>query len=288
MSIQEKAMLVKLTIHQWGATKQDSKKTDDICKQNGTTKEWLRANKSLLPKEATAPLTSELGAAYRYHCSVTLPWDDLGFRVLPASLYEEYQKTVNAHQEKTLALARKLGAEMPRWKQEARQSLNGAFDEDDYPDDIASRYGIDMTVRPIPAGEDLRVVNVDSKDLSRLRESINSQVMEQINESVKDLWARLRQRVSQAAIGFKDGKVLFECWVDNLKEVTDILPKLNITGDKDLNDMTKQVKEKLAALDINAIRGDKNVRAQAANTAAATLKKLDAVMKRRKIDLDLE
>ncbi len=289
MSLQERAMLVKLRIHQWGNTKQDSKKTEELAEANKTTKDWLRANKTLLPKEATKPLQSELGAAYNYHREVTLPWDDLGFRVLPVDLYGVYVKTINAHQEKVRTLAQELKAKLPDWKAKAKANLNGGYNEADYPADLPALYGIDMSVRPIPIGADLRI-GIKSEELSKLRENINAEVLAQIKDSVNDLWLRLQERVAQAARGFKDGKVLFECWVSNIKELTDILPKLNITGDKELDAMTTQVRQKLAGLDINAIRADESVRDAAARTAAQTLKKIDAVIKRqgvRKIDFDI-
>ena len=56
MSIQEQAMLVKWSISSWGATKRDQRETEETCRNKGTTKEWLRVNKSLLPDEALKPL----------------------------------------------------------------------------------------------------------------------------------------------------------------------------------------------------------------------------------------
>lgn len=288
MSIQEKAMLVRLTVHAWGSAKQDQQLTEEVCKQKKTTEDCVRVNKMLLPKEATRPITSMLSAARSYHNSVTLPYDDLGFRILPSAIYQEYNTKVGEFVDKVAGFARKLNRDMPTWKPQAKKMLQDAYDEADYPDDIASYYGIDLKFRPIPEGAALRVDLGGNGELSRLQRGIDADIERQIHESVKELWVRLRERVSQAAVGFKDGKVLFSCWVDNIKELVDILPKLNITDDKDLDAMNLEVRQSLATLDIEAIRDDKAVRQQAAGLAQKSLRKLDRAMRARKIDLDLE
>jgi len=278
MSIQEKACLVKLTISQWTASRLDRKKTEELCQANGTTDSWLRANKTLLPKEAIKPISQVANEARSYHYDVTLPWDDAGARILPTALYMEYVEKINGYKERFTRLVDDLCRQYTRLKEEARRNLNGAFREDDYPDDLSDRYGMETAVRPIPQGEDLRIT-VGSAELMRLRQNIENEVQSQLAESVKDLWLRLRKVVAAAAEKLADKDAVFrDSLIGNIKELVDVLPKLNITGDKDLDDMARQVKESLTWYEPNTLRKNRTARRTAAQKAQDALKKLDWYM----------
>jgi len=280
MSIHEKACLVKLTISQWTATRLDRKKSDELCQANGTTREWLRANKTLLPKSAIDPISKLASEARNYHYGVTLPWDDMGARILATALYTDYVEQINRYTERFGELVAALCRDYPRLKDEARTNLNGAFREEDYPADLSDRYGISVKVTPIPQGSDLRIA-VGDAELQRLRASIESNVQQQLAESMKDLWRRLRDVVAAAAERLSDSKAVFrDSLIGNIRELVDVLPKLNILSDKDLNDMAAQIKKDLAQYEPNVLRRSRTARRTAANKAQDALKKLDWYMKK--------
>ncbi len=289
MSIQENAMLVKWTICSWGASKRDQQETEKLCRENKTTKEWKRANKSLLPEAALKPLHQVEREARDYHYRMTVPYDDDGWRILPVALYPEYKKIFEKLKQKDYDLTEVLCDDLPRLKEEARENLNGSYCEEDYPtaDELWELFDMTMTVRPIPEGKNLRL-DLKGADLNELQATVDAEVSDTLKTSMMDLWYRLRARVYEAAKGFTDGKAVYECWVDNLKELTELLPKLNLTGDKDLDAITREVKQSLTTIDINAVRQNKTVRTAAASAAQKALGKLDAVIATRKINLDLE
>ncbi len=290
MSIQENVMLVRWTICSWGATKRDQQETEETCRNKGTTKEWLRVNKSLLPENALKPIHQVEREARDCHYRMTLPFDDDGWRILPSAMYPEYQKKFEELKAKDYEMVEVLCDDLPRLKEEAKKGLNGAYCEEDYPtaEELWERFDMTMTVRPLPQGENLNL-NINSEELARLQKTIDAEVMDQIKVSVNDLWFRLRDVVQYAAdrLGDVEAK-LYESLVGNIKSLLEVLPKLNITGDKDLAVVTQQVQQNLATLDIESLRKNKRARSVAAQAAQETLKKIDCVMGTRKIDLDLE
>jgi hypothetical protein len=278
MNLREKACLVNLKISQWTARRLDKKATRDVCEIEGTTEAWTKATKSLLSESATKPIAKLANEARLYHYSVTLPWDDNGARILPTAVYLDYVERMNQYKAKFSAMVGALAADYQRLIAEAQGALNGLFNRDDYPADIRCKYDLRTQVRPIPAGDDLRI-DIDSADLARLRTEIEADVSAQVAESVKDLWARLRKVISCAAdaLGDKD-KVFRDSLITNISDLCAILPKLNITGDARLDAMAQDVWTALASRQPQTLRDNPDLRRRTADSAKAALAKVDTVM----------
>ena len=83
-ALSSRAMLCSLSICQWSARKHDPEASAEIAARHGAQCNAGRYHKVLLPPEAFSELKSIAGEARREHYFMTLPWDDAGYRVLPA------------------------------------------------------------------------------------------------------------------------------------------------------------------------------------------------------------
>ena len=70
---------------------------------------------------------------------------------------------------------------------------------------------------------------------------------------------------SKVVDGFKDSLV------ENIRDLCQVLPRLNLTGDADLNNYCELVKQKLAVLDAGDLRENEVARKSAANEAQGIL-----------------
>jgi len=289
MSIQERAMLVKLSISQWNPVIFDKEKSEELAAANGTTKEWLGAEKRLVAKESTDPIGSAFSNLRLFHYSLTLPWSDDGWRILPTGVYTPYQAGVKERTDQAMELVYELDRNFPQLKEDAKEHLNGAYHDEDYPTDLIARYGVRTAVRPIPQGEYLKVA-VAEDELARLRENVTANVNAQIKASVLSLWERLREVVAKMAERMSAEKPrVYDTVVTNIDDLVKILPQLNITDDPDLDQIAQEVKEQLTVYRPDALRQSSSARATVAIKANNALKKIDAMIERgRKIDLDLE
>ena len=90
MKIQERSMLVDLTIKCWDATKHDKKVSAEV-EQAHAAHDAGRYSKRLIDKAHLADLSNLAGKARQFHYRLTLPWSDKGQRILPSDLFLDYR-----------------------------------------------------------------------------------------------------------------------------------------------------------------------------------------------------
>jgi hypothetical protein len=74
----------------WSARKHHPEASEQIAQRHGAQPDAGRYHKVLLPKAALAGIQKVVSEARQEHYFITLPWDDNGYRVLPAAAYVEH------------------------------------------------------------------------------------------------------------------------------------------------------------------------------------------------------
>src|SRR3972149_4491292 len=88
--IQDKAMLVNLSISSWTASKKDNKAGTAVKQQAAAAAQAGWFIKRLVDPTSLAPLNKIEGRTRDFHYKFTLPWGDNGDRILPATAYMDY------------------------------------------------------------------------------------------------------------------------------------------------------------------------------------------------------
>ena len=125
--------------------------------------------------------------------------------------------------------------------------LNGLFREDDYPsvENLRSKFGVGAGGAADPLRLRLSGRVVGRRAGASLRE-IDANVRESLTRGTEDLWKRLREVVSHMVERLNEPESRFHgSLVTNIADLVDILPKLNVSGDADLNRFTEQIKQRL-------------------------------------------
>ena len=278
MDLRDKAMLVRLHISQWTARKLDRKVTQEVAQQHGASEDAGRYNKLLVAKEHLATIAKVANAARTYFYANTLPWNDDGSRILPAANWAAYAKDLRQFRQDFERAAAAFVAGYPRFVQEAERRLNGLFRRGDYPEpgDIARRFAFTVDVDPLPAADDFRV-NLSAEDVAAVRADIEARTQARISEAMQDLWQRLRQAVRHAHERLRDERAIFrDSLIGNLKDLCEVLPRLNLTDDPQLEALRQEVERDLATWDPEALRRSPLWRKRAAEDAKAILEKMTA------------
>jgi hypothetical protein len=85
---------------------------------------------------------------------------------------------------------------------------------------------------------------------------------------MEDCWTRLHGVVSSMAERLSDPEKIFrDSLVENVVELVDLLPRLNLTGDSRLEDMRQVVAKKLTRHDPQTLRENQHVRKETAKAA---------------------
>jgi hypothetical protein len=275
MAIQDKAMLVHLNISTWTARKFDPKVTQEIEDSYSAVNSG-RYNKILIASEYLANIQKLVSAARKYHYDNTLAWNDNGGRLLPAEMYFGYIAKMEEFKNSLSSEVRSFIRMYPDYKEEARRRLNGMFSEDDYPsiDELQGKYNFNTDFTPIPDAQDFRV-QLNEHEVESIRQSLISQVDKSTKTAMTDLWNRLYAVVEHMIERLSDADNKFKnSLVGNIRELCEILPKLNITEDKYLEQAVAEVKSKLAGYEPDNLRNDKNLRSQAVSDAKDILSKM--------------
>lgn len=278
--LQNDAMIVRLSISKWTARKFDKKITREVAQTHGAADDVGRYNKVLIAKEAVQAIDKAATAARSYHYEHTLPWDDFGGRLLPSAQFMDYSKEMRRLKGEFENAVADFVRNYPQYRDDAERKLNGMFNPTDYPApfEIDRKFDFATDIEPIPSADDFRV-NVQKRDKERIQKEIAESVDRRVKDATRDLYERLFSVVKHFAERLDDPEAKFKnSLVGNIVELTNLLPKLNVSGDPKLETLRKEVKNKLAKYEPDTLRSDEVTRKSAATDAKAILKKMNGYL----------
>jgi hypothetical protein len=282
-SLTSRAMLVNFTVCSWQARKHDKKVSDKVAADHGAQLDAGRYNKVLIARSALKALGAVQGAARDHHYKNTLPWADWGPRILPAANYWPYMEKQRGLKADFDKAATEFIGSYATYVEEAKARLNGMFDAADYPTlgALRDKFQYRIEVTPLPGAEDFRV-SLGDDEQGRVRADIEERVKDATGRAIRDLWDRVHEAVEHMhdrlhnydvdESGKVVGGIFRDSMVTNLRELVELLPRLNVTGDADLEAMRKRLTEKLCAADPQTLRDDPKVRYKAKKSAEQILK----------------
>ena len=269
--LQESAVIVKLNISQFGFRKKDKKVTEDVNQQYNATKDAGAYNKAILNAEAPEikAIKEIVSTARSYHVENTLPWHD-GARLLPSAAIMEYRDVMEGRYKQQFDDAvEDFLNKYDTLKQNAYYELGSMYNAADYPDKtkVESAFGFKITIEPI-AGVDSFWTNLHDDEIKKIKSEYQADIEDKEEAAMSELWARLYESVNKMAESLSDDDKIFrDSLVGNVIKMTEILPKLNIKNDPNLEAMRKEVVEKLFDYTPKELRKDKEARKVTAKTA---------------------
>ncbi len=279
--ITEKAMLAAVHISVWTATKYDKEVSRQVADQHGARESAGRYNKKLLQQAAKLDAIKTLAGQIRtYVYKITLPWSDEGYRILPASLYFSLAEEMKDWERRFYLAVNEFLAEYPSYIEQGRMELNGLFRPEDYPDPqkIREKFELRLEILPIPSGEDFRV-SLSEEQRARISRDIDAQVRVSLQKGTQELWLRLRKLVEHMVSRLRqpEGK-LYASVVDNVVELINVLPDLNLTGDPTLNASIEEIRSRLCSASAQELKANGLLRATTAQEAADIASRMAAYM----------
>lgn len=281
--ISSKAMLVYLNVSGWSARRRDEGASNEVAKTHNTNaKRAGNYNKCLIdPKAESYKAVKQAEDAIRkFHYAHTLPWAQNGAQMLPAEEFFEYaaemQKLEGAWREAVDVFI----ADYPRLKDNARHELNGLYKAEDYPCEgaLRAKFAYRVDYFPVPDKADWRVTLGDAHE-AEIKANIEAQVEAASREAMRDLAHRLYEPVAHMVQKLSVPEAIFrDSLIENVRDICTLLPKLNLTGDKELAKLCAEARDKLTLTPANALRTDAVARAKKAEVAHQIAKKMEAYM----------
>jgi len=279
MNLNDRALLVQLSVSQWTARKYDKKVTNEVASAHGTTTAAGRYNKSLLPMndylDRVHKKTTHIRTKFYEN---TLPWGIEGTMMLPTSNYLQFMTDFRKEKGEWQYLVNEFVSNYDQLRLDAKRLLGSLYDDADYPDesDVARKFNMDMAIFPVPS-TDFRVA-IASDELTRIQQDVEKRIADAQTTAMKEVWDRLYDRVKHMAEKLADPKAIFrDTMVENTKELCALLPRLNFMDDPNLEQLRQQVEASLLKHP-EALRNDPDLRRDTAVEAKAIMDKMSVFM----------
>jgi hypothetical protein len=168
----------------------------------------------------------------------------------------------------------------------SRSRLGGLLRPEDYPtsQEILDKFGFETKVMPLPDADDFRV-SLGDEEKDRVKREIAASVEASLTVASRELWQRMYEAVSHMAerlSAYRETEQGVEnpfrnSIVTNLVKLTDVMPRLNVTGEPELERLTEQVRASLL-VDPAELRKSESVRADTAIKASRIVAQMSAYM----------
>jgi len=277
----ERAILVDLDISNWSGTKRDPRLSRDIVKQKkaerGAGYWWTR----IVPASSLRPVHSACTNARKIHAELTLPWNDMGARLLPSKMFFQYMEKMQKAKDRFTTAVANFIDEYPSLLEAAEQYLGELFDPNMLPsvEEVKHKFTWNIRTYPIPTAGDFRV-DLSNEVVEAIQKSIEDRVKASYNAAMEALWQRVYDIVHHVAERLSNPDNQFrKSLITNAKELCDLLPKLNVANDVYLEKMRRQIEIQIANKKAEELRNNPIERKNTANAANDILNKVDGYIK---------
>lgn len=282
-AIASRAMLASINISVWEARKQDKALTREINTAHNAAEDAARVHKSLIARTAFAKIDAVAREARRWHYLRTLPWADSGTRLLSNEGFSVWADKVAELGARFDVAADEFDAAYPALYSQARIDLNGMFNEDDYPNpsDIRRRFSFARKIWAMPTAGDFRI-DLANGESDRIRAEIQTEIdatMRAANRDIAERIAKVVGTMAETLVAYapapsgkrEEAKGIFRnSLVTNVKDLAELLPSLNMTGNAKIAEITARLAT-LGAADPDQLKDSDNIRASTASAAKAIL-----------------
>lgn len=263
-NLSTRAMLVDLTIKMWTARKTDKRVSDEVSATHGSDREMGRYWKNLLSPERMEPLRKLATRAQADHRDRTLPWLDSGARILLGAGYAGYSQAMRTYGDDYRALVMTFLGEYDQARAEAQRRLNGLFDPNDYPPAgvVQAKFAFAVDPLPFPNAADFRT-DIGDEAAEAIRRTIRANERAVVERAMSEAWGRVHDVVAKMVdrLGAyqiePDGKasgVFRDSLVENVRDLTALLPTLNLTDDPTFDQVTDRMRAELCKFDAQTLR----------------------------------
>jgi hypothetical protein len=284
--LNERAMLIKLTIRKANLTQRDSEAESIIQQQMNDGA--LMVNRKLFrdPSNPINQIVSAMGQVYSFHKSHTFPYIDKGPRLIKNTLFMEYREVMT---ERIRHVEAMLSRAIPNYDSYVQQDIayrsQGVAPRasvSDYPtaSDFNAATQITLLPMPLPDGThfmfDLPAEELDefAAMQARVEQVVRADTVKRMLDPVKHLAEKLAVPIGEKGSVFRDSAV------ENVVEAVDLVRKIGVVDDPEVNTIIKELTQTVAtyAENMEWLRESPIVRAEAQTKLDDIARKMAAFM----------
>jgi hypothetical protein len=284
-SISSASMLVGLGINVWSGRKLDKRASEEVVAANNADRGVARVTKSLLGSCEELEAVVKFAANVRnIHYNSTLPWTDMGPRLLPTPKYFAYHKNMSALQAEFYRMVDVFISAYDLEVAAAQAKLGDLFDVRNYPntEELRKKFSFTFNYLPLPDAGDWRL-DINNEALASLRDQYKDHYANQLTGAMNDIWKRLYETLNtlsrQLSDKTEDGKTprIFASVFDRMQEVLDLMETCNMTNDMQMQLMQRKLAAAFRGVDAEAVKDDAYLRRDTKQAIDAAIKSLPSL-----------
>jgi len=284
-TISSSAILVELSISVWTARRLDKTASRVVTATNNAASGVANVNKKLLGDCAELDAVQKFAAnARNIHYSMSMPWSDMGMRLVPTSVYlNKYSKTMSELEQEFYRLVN-IFLDAYQWEiGQSQVKLGDLFNPDEYPstEAVRNKFRFQLHEMPVPDVGDFRL-DIGNEAMAALADKYKNYYTTQLNNAMGDLWQRTHTALTKMSerLDYADGqtkKVFRDSLVDNVVEMVELLDACNITNDMQMSAMKNRLEDTLRGVTPEALREDGYLRATTKRAVDDIIKSLPSI-----------
>lgn len=284
----ERAILVKLHIGVWSATKSDKEISDAVNEDYDASEDASRVSKRLISRDALRGVNKLANIARTTHRVMTLPWTYDGTGILANRGHDNYVDTMHGIRKGFQSEVKDFLLHYPEHVKASRASRMGSmFKDEDYPtvEELKGKFAWDIEFNKVPEAGDFRV-KMDSDTVKTIAADIQARTDKRVQEAMNVVFERVSNMARTMATSLRNydpghaGKAVQgkfrDSLVGNIVGLADSLPFFNITGDERIEKLAEELMAELAEFSPEELRADAKVRAVTIKRAEAISRKVSA------------
>lgn len=244
MEIQKKGIIVSFSASQWTARKLDKTVTHDVNSSYGASADAGRYNKLLVQKDKTNAIAQIVNEARAYHYKNTLCWSDNNERLLSTDLYMDYVQEMSRLQNKFATEVDVFLKEYNDIIENEKVRLSNLFNRNDYPsmDNLERKFNFSFIFMPVPE-TDMRV-SLNNIEIEKIRKQVEAHIENMTLTAMRDIWQRIKDVLVTMRDKLSDTDSIYrDSLFTNVQELVDMLPKFNVTNNKEIAAITKEMQQ---------------------------------------------
>lgn len=279
--LSERAMLVHLKTSSWLGRTKDKKITSEVCTAKNSDPDAGSWWTYLIPKHAIRNVEAARMKCRNTHFKYTLPWMDGSLRILPAAMFMDYSKAMREVIAEHETAVKAFLKEYPLIINNAEKRLGKLKENKRLPSvqEIRHKFEITTDILPMPEVSDFRC-EIGDQEIDSIKKNISESLEKMTVKAVANIWEQFTSLVEKIEQTMKQPKKIFrDSLFTNLKEFCELIPKLNLTGDNNLEGLRKEAIKKLTQLSAPDLRVSKTERKKAYKSAKEIMDKIKGYTK---------
>ena len=260
------AVLVSYSVSKWSNIRTDKKVSREVAEKYGIDTSDGSYKKRLIDSPLYKAITDagQLGRDDYY--SYTSPWSK-GIAVCSVNALDVLTDKIESAKTAFNDAVDAFVAEWPELVEARRVKFGDLFKAGDYPtgSEVRAKFGIDFNVMPLDRDghfDDIAEI-VGTEVAQELAAKLSEQQTKQWAGAAKSAWTKLYSALKHAHDSLSKGQRLHGSSLDNLQELSDLLPVLNIANDPELDNRRRELNSLLRMYSIQSVQ-DKATRSKCA------------------------